>query len=122
MYQNYNKNFNANSNQNRNGHSDIKKEDIKKEDIKEEDIKKEDSSKKMSDKLDEPIVAGVVSCKKLNVRESPSMKANIICVINEGDRITVAPIYNVDIPDEWAHIKLSNGVCGYVVADFLSEA
>lgn len=71
----------------------------------------------------EPIIRGIVNnCEHLNVRDASNINGKILCVIGKGTEITISPIYGVDIADDWVHVQLENGLCGYVMGNFLKEA
>lgn len=70
----------------------------------------------------EKIYIGIVfNCKRLNVREKDSKDSKVICVINQGDKVKISPLENVDVDDNWAHVELSNGIKGYVMGEFIKE-
>lgn len=59
-----------------------------------------------AEKVEKPVVTGVVvKCEKLNVRKSPSLNAEKICVINAGTEVTISSkeggrdFYAVTLPD-----------------------
>lgn len=58
----------------------------------------------------------VCNCKKLNVRENPKPKANVIMIINEDDEVTV---YTDGSVDNYYSIRTESGVEGYCVKDYL---
>ena len=58
----------------------------------------------------------VCNCKKLNVRENPKPKANVIMIINEDDEITV---YTDGSVGNYYSIRTESGVEGYCVKDYL---
>ena len=58
----------------------------------------------------------VCNCKKLNVRENPKPKANVIMIINEDDEVTV---YTDGSVGNYYSIRTESGVEGYCVKDYL---
>lgn len=58
----------------------------------------------------------VCNCKKLNVRENPKPKANVIMIINEDDEVTV---YTEGSVGNYYSIRTESGVEGYCVKDYL---
>ena len=58
----------------------------------------------------------VYNCKKLNVRENPKPKANVIMIINEDDEVTV---YTDGSVGNYYSIRTESGVEGYCVKDYL---
>ena len=58
----------------------------------------------------------VCNCKKLNVRENPKPKANVIMIINEDDEVTV---YTDASVGNYYSIRTESGVEGYCVKDYL---
>lgn len=58
----------------------------------------------------------VCNCKKLNVRENPKPKANVIMIINEDDEVMV---YTDDSVGNYYSIRTESGVEGYCVKDYI---
>ena len=58
----------------------------------------------------------VCTCKKLNVRENPKPKANVIMIINEDDEVTV---YTDGSVGNYYFIRTESGIEGYCVKDYL---
>ena len=58
----------------------------------------------------------VCNCKKLNVRENPKPKANVIMIINEDDEVTV---YTDGSVGNYYSIRTESGIEGYCVKDYL---
>ena len=58
----------------------------------------------------------VYNCKKLNVRENPKPKANVIMIINEDDEVTV---YTDGSVGNYYSIRTESGVEGYCVKDYI---
>ena len=58
----------------------------------------------------------VCNCKKLNVRENPKPKANVIMIINEDDEVMV---YTDGSVGNYYFIRTESGVEGYCVKDYL---
>lgn len=58
----------------------------------------------------------VCNCKKLNVRENPNPKANVIMIINEDDEVTV---YTDGSVGNYYSIRTESGIEGYCVKDYL---
>lgn len=52
----------------------------------------------------------VVDCLKLNVRSKPNSSAEIVCVLNVGDKITVD---TSKLTNEWYYIQTADGQKGY---------
>ena len=52
----------------------------------------------------------VVDCLKLNVRSKPNSSAEIVCVLNVGDKITVD---TSKLTNEWYYIQTADGLKGY---------
>lgn len=63
-----------------------------------------------------PHKAIVCNCKKLNVRENPEPKANVIMIINEDDEVTV---YTDGSVGNYYSIRTESGIEGYCVKDYL---
>ena len=62
-------------------------------------------------------VAGVVSnCNKLNVRSEPSLAASVLCVLDGGDKVTVA--LNT-APAGWYHVTTAAGVNGWCMSKYV---
>lgn len=58
---------------------------------------------------------GVVIAKRLNVRESGSSKANIIKVIDEGEKLQVY----IGSKTKWYEVITSDGTHGYCMKEFV---
>ena len=58
----------------------------------------------------------VCNCKKLNVRENPKPKANVIMIINEDDEVMV---YTDGSVGNYYSIRTESGVEGYCVKDYI---
>lgn len=58
----------------------------------------------------------VINCTKLNVRETPSIDANVVCVLNTGAEIEI----NVEkSTDEWVNVYTTTGIEGYCMRKFI---
>ena len=64
------------------------------------------------------IVEGTVSnCAKLNVREKPSLDADIVCVLDVNSEMKV----DVDkSTDEWFYVNTAVGIEGYCMRKFVN--
>jgi hypothetical protein len=62
----------------------------------------------------EPEMAKVAGCTKLNVRALPDKQAEIICIIDCGHELMIE-----DICDGWAHVYTGSGIEGYVMVQFI---
>lgn len=60
--------------------------------------------------------AVVHNCTKLNVRENPNPKANVLTTIYVGDEVT---IYGSDYSGNYYSVCTEHGVEGYCVKDYL---
>lgn len=65
----------------------------------------------------EPIMGVVSGCEKLNVRENPSLKAKVVCIINEDD---VVEIVNGEMTNGWYSVVTEAGAEGYCMAQFIT--
>jgi uncharacterized protein YgiM (DUF1202 family) len=113
----YNKDFNKKNNghQNQDGPSATNIEQKPKNENRDNETPNESKSKKQ-------IVGAVANCKKLNVRKAASKDAEVICIIDEGTKVTIIPDYEERFDtDKWAKVKLANGVSGYIMVEFLKE-
>lgn len=63
-----------------------------------------------------PTVGTVVDCSKLNIRQTPSLTAKILTVINVGDTVEITESKSTD---EWYHVCTSTGVVGYARREFV---
>ena len=61
-------------------------------------------------------MATVISDGKLNVRESPDKLSNVVCVVNRGD---VLVMMDNDSQDDWAFVRTSSGLIGYVMREYI---
>jgi hypothetical protein len=58
----------------------------------------------------------VINCAKLNVRENPSLDANVVCVLDADAEIEI----NVEkTTDEWANVYTATGIEGYCMRKFI---
>lgn len=58
----------------------------------------------------------VVGCTKLNVRSEPSLAATPVCVIDGGDKVTVA--LNT-APAGWYHVTTAAGIAGWCMSKYV---
>ena len=64
------------------------------------------------------VVKGVVSnCSKLNVRRSPSIDSEVVCVIDKGSEVTISDFSN---DGDWYNVTLPNGKTGYSMQKYVS--
>lgn len=61
--------------------------------------------------------AVVSDCFKLNVREQPSLHAEILTVLNNGDEIYVDKDSN---DDSWYHVTLPDGTTGFSMKSYIT--
>jgi len=61
------------------------------------------------------IKTGIVNCGKLNVRKKPSLEAEIVAVISNGDKVQIK-----STKDGWHEVKLSDGKKGCCMAEFIT--
>ena len=61
-------------------------------------------------------IGTVVDCSKLNIRETPSLKAKIMTVITVGDKVK---IIETGSDFEWYHVITSTGVEGFTRREFV---
>ena len=66
-------------------------------------------------------LAKIINCNQLNLRESESREAKILCILNKGDIVTIISASIQEHCDGWAYVSLKDGTCGYVVIDFIEE-
>lgn len=59
----------------------------------------------------------VVGCTKLNVRAYPSLKADIVCVINAADKVVVNPAKS---NKDWFKINTADGAEGFCMRKFVN--
>lgn len=73
------------------------------------------ASKEESEMLTD--VIGIVSdCKRLNVREQPDMKSQVLRVIDENTEVAIAPAFE---SDEWYCVTVDD-VSGYCMKKFIA--
>ena len=60
--------------------------------------------------------AQVVDCVRLNIRETPDTKANILTTVNVGVEIVVD---DTSSDKNWCSVKLPSGLKGYAMRKFL---
>lgn len=56
------------------------------------------------------VVGTVANCTKLNVRTKPSLTANVITVVNAGEKLWIDPAKS---NREWFYVAIDNGNQGY---------
>ena len=59
----------------------------------------------------------VTNCKKLNIREKPSLESKVISIKNESDRLIEGPRVNL----EWTSVLLEDSRPGYVMSKFVEK-
>ena len=64
----------------------------------------------------EPAKGVVVYCKKLNVREEPHIESDVLCVINNGDEVTV-DIF--ETTEEFYKVCTEAGVEGFCMKKYI---
>lgn len=75
-----------------------------------------DSAPEVTDVPPIPTVGTVVDCSKLNIRQTPSLSAKILTVINVGDKVEINESKSTD---EWYHVCTSAGIVGYTRREFV---
>lgn len=65
---------------------------------------------------EEPVTAIVVDCAKLNVREEPSPRANVIGIIDASNEVVV---YDSESFGNYYKICTASGIEGYCIKDYL---
>lgn len=69
------------------------------------------------DRLVELDLVGVVhNCSKLNVREKPSKRVNVLEVLASSQEVIVC---GNQLSNGWVKVKTNNGNVGYCMADFI---
>lgn len=58
--------------------------------------------------------ATVVNCKRLNVRNDPDAKSNVVEVLDAGSELTID-----DVENGWVKVQTESGVAGYVMDKFI---
>lgn len=61
----------------------------------------------------------VTGCKKLNVREHPDTKANVVCVLDEG---TVVEVFQSESVGDYYKVCTEIGIEGYCVKTYIGLA
>lgn len=82
----------------------------------------ESTEAKMVEGTTEPVVLAktvngkVINCAKLNVRENPSLDADIVCVLNVNAEIEI----NVEkTTNEWVNVYTETGIEGYCMRKYV---
>lgn len=71
-----------------------------------------------NEKTNEEVKIGVVSnCKKLNVREEPSLDANIVCEINSKTELMID---ESESTDEFYKVFTASGLEGFCMKKFIT--
>lgn len=64
------------------------------------------------------IITGIVSaCNKLNVRKKPSIDADVVCVVDEGEKLTID---TTDSANGWYRVTTKRGKYGYCMAKYIT--
>ena len=61
-------------------------------------------------------VGTVTNCKKLNIRETPSLQGKVLCVLEEGSELMVD---KTESTDEWYKVYLESGISGFCMKDYI---
>lgn len=83
----------------------------------------EEVTEVVEEKVEEPVekvtvATGVVAkCSKLNIRKKSNVNADVACVVNAGDTLTIDLAKS---NDEWLKVTTSNNVKGYCMKKFVS--
>lgn len=102
----------------------VEKKTVEKiEEVVEEPVVEEDSEETSTglivDDIVEPCSAPefcvVTNCEKLNIREAPNAKATILCVVNVGDELMIAPDESTE---DWYGVYTTSGVEGFCMKKF----
>ena len=66
---------------------------------------------------DETVTGTVFNCAKLNVRATPDLSAEIVCVLDGGSSVVIdlAKSYN-----EWYHVTTAVGIDGYTMQKYVN--
>lgn len=65
------------------------------------------------------VFVGTVShCKKLNVRSKPSVDAEVLTIINEGEEITIVRYENES--EDFYQVKTKNNIEGYCMKKYIT--
>jgi uncharacterized protein YgiM (DUF1202 family) len=64
----------------------------------------------------EPVMGKVYNCSRLNIRKEPSLDANVLCIVSEGDTLMIE-----DDRDGWSHVYTSAGIEGYAISNYIEE-
>lgn len=63
-------------------------------------------------------VLGIVTdCSKLNIRLEPKVKADVLCVVNAGDKLFIDPDKSTD---DWYSVTTSVGAEGFCMKKYVS--
>ena len=61
-------------------------------------------------------VGTVTNCKKLNIRETPSLQGKVLCVLEEGAELRVD---KTESTDEWYKVYLESGFSGFCMKAYV---
>ena len=61
-------------------------------------------------------VGTVTNCKKLNIRETPSLQGKVLCVLEEGSELMVD---KTESTDEWYKVYLESGFSGFCMKAYV---
>lgn len=64
--------------------------------------------------VEEPVMAVVINCTRLNVRKAGNLNSEILTVIENGEKVTV-----IKQNKDWTKIEI-NGVTGFVMNGYIS--
>lgn len=96
-----------------------KKKNVKTEEVMVENVVEETVTENMEEVVEEKVtITGVVSnCVQLNVRKKPDKKSDVVCVLNQNEKVTVAE--GEDRVDGWLEVTTKDGKKGFCMKEYI---
>ena len=86
-------------------------ETVETEELEDESVETEEPEEEES-----IFVGTVTNCKKLNIRETPSLQGKVLCVLEEGSELMVD---KTESTDEWYKVYLESGFSGFCMKAYV---
>lgn len=64
-----------------------------------------------------PMFGVVTDCSRLNIREEPSIEAEVLCTVKENSELMISPDESTE---EWLHVYTKAGLDGYCMKKFVA--
>ena len=97
--------------------SKAKKDFVEENMVEEQEIVEEEVEEIVEQEVEEEVFGEVANCERLNIRTSPSTKAAVRGVIDEGDVVKILE----ERTDEWYRVRTENYVEGFCMAEYITK-